>query len=116
MDSSTAPRQMLRLTHLCRKLNLSKSSIYTMVSEGRLPRPKQLGRRAVAWVEQEVDAHIAALPTTAPSTSLERKPAVPTPRVPLDPNAPPRRPRGRPRKHPLPTDTSMNTTATSEAA
>lgn len=116
MDVSTTPRQMLRLTHLCRKLNLSKSSIYMMIAEGRLPRPKQLGRRAVAWVEQEVDAHIAALPTTSPSPPLERKPVTTTPSVPPDLNAPPRRPRGRPRKHPLPTAISVNTQAPSEAA
>lgn len=116
MDSSTTTRQMLRVSVICKIYGVSKSTIYTWVAEGILPRPKQLGARAVAWDSREIDTHIAALPTTAPSTALERKPAVPTPRVPPDPNAPPRRPRGRPRKNPLLTDTSANTTAPSEAA
>ena len=34
---------------------LSRSSIYAMVSDGTFPKQIKIGRRAVAWVEADID-------------------------------------------------------------
>jgi prophage regulatory protein len=39
---------------------LSASSIYRLVSEGRFPKPVKLAAAASAWVDQEIDAWLAA--------------------------------------------------------
>ena len=41
-------------------IGLSRSVIYTMVSEGRFPRPVRLGKRAVGWRSGDVAAWLAA--------------------------------------------------------
>ncbi len=38
----------------------SKSAIYEKVSGGKFPPPVRLGERAVAWVEDEINAWVAA--------------------------------------------------------
>ncbi|CAN5390657.1 hypothetical protein BH11PSE11_BH11PSE11_12330 [soil metagenome] len=38
----------------------SRSSIYQQMSEGQFPTPVRIGVRAVAWIDYEIDAMIAA--------------------------------------------------------
>jgi len=55
-----SPQQhnMIRLPEVCRRLSVSRSTIYMMVAQGRFPKPVPVGLRAVAWIESEVDAWI----------------------------------------------------------
>ena len=41
--------------------NRSRNSVYRDLEAGRLPRPVKIGAR-LYWIEEEVDAAIAALP------------------------------------------------------
>lgn len=61
-NSSThsAPPSLLRRPKVEARTGYSRSSIYAMMEAGDFPRPVKLGPRAVAWVESEVDAWIAA--------------------------------------------------------
>ena len=55
--------RILRRKQLEARLGLSRSTIYSLVSQGEdvFPQPIRLGSgRAVGWVESEVDAWIAA--------------------------------------------------------
>lgn len=51
-----APRRMLRLPIVAERTGLARSSIYRAMEEDGFPRPVRVGRRAVAWVESEVEA------------------------------------------------------------
>jgi prophage regulatory protein len=49
-----------QMQHLRRKqveqiTGLSRSSIYAMMAEGRFPKQRKIGRRAVAWLKDDID-------------------------------------------------------------
>ena len=47
-----------RLPKVKSKTGLCRSGIYDLVAKGKFPRPISLGARAVAWIDDEVDAWI----------------------------------------------------------
>ena len=53
--------EILRLPAVRARTGLSRSTIYQRVREGTFPRPINLGKRAVGWVESEITAHLAEL-------------------------------------------------------
>jgi prophage regulatory protein len=52
------PRRMLRLPTVEERTGISRSSIYRAMEKDGFPRPARVGRRAVAWVESEVEGWI----------------------------------------------------------
>lgn len=50
--------RLIRLDEVKRRTGFQKSSIYNRVAEGTFPRPVNLGGRAVAWVEDEIQEWI----------------------------------------------------------
>ena len=44
----------VRLDELTLMVGLSKSTIYSLIDEGKFPRQKRLARRAVGWSVEEV--------------------------------------------------------------
>jgi prophage regulatory protein len=52
---SEKPEKFLRLSEVQRRVPMSRSSIYNKISRGEFPRPINLGARAVAWLESEID-------------------------------------------------------------
>ena len=48
-------KQMLRLENVKSKTGLSRSTIYRLMDEGLFSNQINLGYRAVAWLESEVD-------------------------------------------------------------
>ena len=54
-------QKLLRLPAVLERVPTSRSSLYEAMERGEFPRPiKVLGSRANAWLEEEVDAYIAA--------------------------------------------------------
>jgi prophage regulatory protein len=53
------PTSFLRLTQVKQRTGLSRSSIYAKISLGEFPAPVNLGARAVAWIEAEIDQWIS---------------------------------------------------------
>ena len=51
-------KRLLRLSDVIEQTGLSRSSIYAKIAEGTFPRTVPIGDRAVAWVEEEVQAWI----------------------------------------------------------
>lgn len=45
---------ILRLPHVKTMTGLARSTIYARIAEGAFPAPVKLGRRAVGWVESEI--------------------------------------------------------------
>lgn len=51
---------LIRLPEVKRRTGKGKTSIYHDIAEGKFPPPVNLGPRAVAWVDQEIDDYVAA--------------------------------------------------------
>jgi len=56
---SENPISLSRLPRVKQRVGLSRSSIYAKIAVGEFPAPVNLGLRAVAWVDSEVDQWIA---------------------------------------------------------
>jgi len=52
--------RFIRLKELRFRIGMAPSGIWQMVKDGRFPKPRRIGERAVAWLEEEVIAWIAA--------------------------------------------------------
>lgn len=65
-------RKLLRVREVLDRTGLRRSTLYRLMAEGKFPRPRQLGMRAVAWVESEVEEWIGARPV-AGTTDAEVK-------------------------------------------
>ena len=57
---SEKPQRFLRLAEVQRRVPYSRSTIYLKVSRGEFPPPIDLGARAVAWLESDIDEWIAS--------------------------------------------------------
>ena len=52
---------ILRLPAVKARTGLSRSTIYQRVAEGNFPKPVNLGKRAVGWLESEISQHLTTL-------------------------------------------------------
>lgn len=59
-NSSSKPAKVLSNSDVCRKVNLSSSSLWRYVKSGLFPASIELGPNRVGWIESEVDAWIEA--------------------------------------------------------
>jgi prophage regulatory protein len=59
---------LLRLPQVMREVALCRSSIYAAISEGRFPPPLRIGRRAVAWRIEDIEAWKSKLLRGGPRT------------------------------------------------
>ena len=53
---------LLRRPEVERLTGLSRPTIYRQMAEGLFPRPRRIGRRAVAWLASDVEAWAASRP------------------------------------------------------
>ena len=60
MAHPPASAAFLRLPEVIRRTGLSRSTIYLRVNKGTFPAPLKIGIRAIAWLEAEIDAWLAA--------------------------------------------------------
>ncbi len=52
---------IIRLPELCKKIGMSKPSVYRMMKEGNFPKSIQItGVRSVGWIESDIDRWIEA--------------------------------------------------------
>jgi predicted DNA-binding transcriptional regulator AlpA len=51
--------RILRLAEVQERTGECTSSIYAKMASGEFPRAVKLGKRAVGWIEAEIDEHIA---------------------------------------------------------
>lgn len=56
----SAMSKILRLKDIKTKFGLSKSSIYSLISNGYFPRGFKIGVRAVGWLEPEIERVLSA--------------------------------------------------------
>jgi prophage regulatory protein len=58
--------RFLRVKQVCGKVGWSRGTLYAEVKAGRFPQPRQLGVRAIAFLESEVDEFIRSRPIADP--------------------------------------------------
>jgi len=49
-------KKILKASEVAEYVNVSKSQIYKLVQQGRLPKPIKLGERGSGWLTSEIDA------------------------------------------------------------
>jgi prophage regulatory protein len=59
-STSNAPIRLLRLPEVLQRVGISRAGLYRAIKEGSFPAAINIGDRAVAWVESEIDAWIQA--------------------------------------------------------
>jgi prophage regulatory protein len=52
------PLRILRRPEVCARTGLPTSTLYTLMAEGKFPRPVRIGARAVGWDERRVEEAI----------------------------------------------------------
>ena len=52
--------RLLRRPEVESRTGLSRSSIYSLMDQGEFPRPRRIGKRAVAWLETDVEHWLGA--------------------------------------------------------
>ena len=57
---STSATAISRLPKVQARTGLPKSSIYALIARGDFPKPIKIGRRAVGWLDSDIDAWIEA--------------------------------------------------------
>ena len=57
---------LLRRQEVEHQTGLSRTSIYRMMAEGTFPRPRRIGRQAVAWPASAIEAWKASRPFAGP--------------------------------------------------
>lgn len=57
--------KVLRLPQVLAKIGLSRSTTYAMIGAGDFPKPIKLGKRAVGWVDSDVENWLTGRCSTA---------------------------------------------------
>ncbi|GAA5561537.1 hypothetical protein Asch03_02144 [Acinetobacter schindleri] len=58
MQNNTATPRLISRKQVEQITSLSRSSIYLLMSQGRFPKPIQIGDQRVAWVIDEINAWV----------------------------------------------------------
>ena len=48
-------KKVIRRGEVEARIGLACSTIYAMMADGKFPRPVKIGRRAVGWIEEDVN-------------------------------------------------------------
>ena len=51
--------QFYRISHLQKKLGVSRSSLWSWVKQGSFPKPIKLGRNCTAWNSADIDQWVS---------------------------------------------------------
>jgi predicted DNA-binding transcriptional regulator AlpA len=80
-ESPRYPVQWGKAATVARMLDCSRSCVFRMVADGRLPRPTKLGERLSLWNLREIAERLTAeplsLPLPAPAGPAQRAAAAP---------------------------------------
>ena len=58
MRNEIAGKRLIRVPEVLRRVGFSRTTMYELIKEGRLPAKVIIGARSVAFVESEIDAWI----------------------------------------------------------
>ena len=61
MTEKSKPRRFLTQHQVIERVNLSRATIYKMVSQGKFPRSHKVGTYSIRWLESDIDDFMAAV-------------------------------------------------------
>jgi prophage regulatory protein len=70
-------RRLISAREVEQKIGLRRTALYERIAKGEFPKPVRVSDRCSRWVEQEIDAWIAALPRGVgprPGSAAKRAP------------------------------------------
>ncbi len=67
--------RLIPIGEVCRRVGLSRATVYRRIAEGAFPQSRTLGPTCVRWLLSDIEAWIDALPVTASGPSEARTPA-----------------------------------------
>ncbi len=82
MNGPRPSEQLLRITDVQARTGLSRASVWRLVRDASFPAPVRIGRRAVAWLDTEIDSWIADCVKARNTSSVWRSER---PRITADP-------------------------------
>lgn len=53
------PQQLLSVRQVAERISFGRAWIYQMMSDGKFPKPFQIGERAVRWTPEQIDTWVA---------------------------------------------------------
>ena len=56
------PFRILRVKEVLEILDMSKTTLYERIKDGRLSKPMRIGKRAVGWPSPVIDAYLESQP------------------------------------------------------
>ena len=62
---------LIRKPDVLKKVSISTTTLYDRIKNGLFPPSIQLGGQSVAWIEEEVDALVAALVRGLPTSEIK---------------------------------------------
>ncbi len=57
-------KQLINLNQVMAKLGVSRSQVYNLINQGKLPAPKKIGASS-RWVDADIDTFIDELPSNS---------------------------------------------------
>lgn len=60
-EGDAMQNRIIRRSEVLARIGLSSSTMYAMIAEGKFPKPMRLGKRAVGWKENDLDAWLESL-------------------------------------------------------
>ena len=48
-------KRLIRLKEVQHRVGVGRSTVYRWMADGSFPKPVQLGKRSVGWIEHEID-------------------------------------------------------------
>lgn len=58
-STTTNTRRILRLPEVMAAVGFGRAHIYNLMAEGKFPKARRIGMRAVGWDSLEIEAYIA---------------------------------------------------------
>ena len=58
-STTTNPRRILRLPEVMAAVGFGRAHIYNLMAEGKFPKARRIGVRAVGWDSLEIEAYVA---------------------------------------------------------
>jgi prophage regulatory protein len=65
---------ILRMPQVIEMTGVSRAHVYALISRDEFPRPIRIGKRAVGWIETDVEAWITARPLAGSWTKTCTRP------------------------------------------
>ncbi|SDU04729.1 transcriptional regulator, AlpA family [Pseudomonas pohangensis] len=59
MTATTPPRHIMRLPEVKHRSGFGRAHIYNLMKEGKFPKARHIGSRAVGWDSQEIEQWVA---------------------------------------------------------